>query len=104
MTMCMKSKSECATCNRNINGYCDLVKKNVDDIIKKWKSSNKSKAKRKLKENEQFFKEETINKIIKQANIIQNSKLKSKEQIDAMNEINAIFYHWKTIRTKDLFN
>lgn len=103
MTICMRSKTECPTCVHNDGRYCTLTGKEIEDIIKKWKSGKKSKAKRKLRENESFFQGDTIDKIIEQAKIIENSELRSKEQIDAMNEIDAIFYRWKVIHTEDLF-
>lgn len=99
---CMRSKTECKTCGSNYDGYCIKVNKSVDDIVKQWKSSNRSKAKRKLKQNASFFTDTTINKITRQAEIIKNSELQSKEQIDAMNELDAIFYHWKVIHTEFL--
>lgn len=100
--MCMRSKTECKTCDSNHNGYCIKVKKSVSDIVKQWKSSNRSKARRKLKQNESFFSEEVIDDILKQAEIIRNSELQSKEMVEAMNELDAIFYHWKVIHTEFL--
>lgn len=99
MMSCMRSKTECKTCKSNKDGFCVDVEKNVDDIVKQWKSSQRSRAKRKIKDNASFFTEETINKIVECAEIIKNSPVKSKEQIDAMNNINAIFYRWKTVDT-----
>ena len=101
---CARDKRDCQSCRSNDDGFCTFLERDVDSIVKQWKSARKSRAKRKLKLNEEFFTEETIGKIIECANIIQNSELKSKKQIDAMNEINDVFYHWKSISTEDLFD
>ena len=102
MISCMRSKTECKNCKNNDGEFCTLVKKRIDDIVRQWKSSQRSKAKRKLKDNASFFTKETIDKIVKNAKIIEDSPIESKEQIDAMNNINAIFYNWKTVDTEFL--
>ena len=103
MKVCMRSKTECKLCKSNIDGYCEYVEEYVDVIVKKWKSSQKSKAKRKMRENERFFTENLINRVIEQADIIRNSSLQSREQINAMNNMSAIFSSWKVVNTDRLF-
>ena len=99
---CARSKTECKTCRSNENGWCTFVEKNIDDLYRQWASSRRSRAKRKLRENASFFTKETIGDIVKYANIIESSGKESKEQIDAMNNLNAIFYNWKTVDTEFL--
>lgn len=100
---CGRSKTECKSCSDNDNGWCTFVDKSVDELYKQWISSRKSKMRRKLKDNADFFEEKTINKIIHYAEIIKNSEIQSREQIDAMGNLSAMFYNWKSIDTEILF-
>ena len=70
MTICMRSKTECPTCVHNDGRYCTLTGKEIEDIIKKWKSGKKSKAKRKLRENESFFKEILLIKLLNKQKLL----------------------------------
>ena len=61
--MCMLSKDICPICNKNKDGFCSSVEKPVSEIMKQWESSQRSKAKRKLKENDYFFSDKRFDKI-----------------------------------------
>ena len=98
----MRSKDECKNCSSNKDGWCVVTDKSIDKMYKQWVSSKRSRARAKLKDNKDFFTEERINDIVQQLEIIRDSEIKSIEQINAMNEINAIFYNWKTIHTEYL--
>ena len=100
--MCMRVKTECKFCNKNNEGHCTLLDKPIDKIYKQWISSKKSKAKRKLKDNQKFFEKDKIDEILQQLTIIRDSETQSIEQIDAMNELSAIFHTWKTVDTEYL--
>lgn len=98
----MRVKTECKICKSNDNGHCTVTNKPVDKIYKQWVSSKKSKAKKKLKDNDKFFEEKNLNIIIQQLTIIKDSETQSIEQINAMNELGAIFDSWKSVDTEYL--
>lgn len=100
--MCMLSKDICPICNKNKDGFCSTVEKPVSEIMKQWESAQRSKARRKLKENDYFFSDKRFDKIEELVYKIKKNPMRSKEQIRAINDLKIQFEHWHRIDTEFL--
>ena len=97
MISCGREKTRCKSCEDNVNGWCKRVDRSVDELYKQWFNQRRYRVRKKLDDNEIFFREETYEFITNNIDVIFNSELKSKEHIQAMNKLAELLRRWKYI-------